>query len=135
MKLAIVGSRSFDNERLAYKLLDVTAKHLGVDLVVSGGAHGADMIGEAWARSRGIAVQIHKPDWDRHGKSAGFIRNADIVHDADIVFALWDGKSRGTLDTLRKAETSDKMRIVILPEGTESILSSDGMTLVVRIHK
>jgi len=111
--LAIVGSRSFDDERLARALLDVLLRHFPIDLVVSGGAKGADQIGEAWARSHGIPVRIYKPDWDRHGKAAGFLRNGEIAADADVLMAFWDGASRGTADTIRKAE--GKMRIVVQP--------------------
>ncbi len=43
-------------------------------------------------------------DWDRLGRKAGPIRNAQIVFNADRVVAFWDGKSRGTLNTVVQAD-------------------------------
>lgn len=40
---------------------------------------------------------IHFPaNWDKHGKSAGHIRNAEMAKYADALVAFWDGKSKGT---------------------------------------
>lgn len=35
-------------------------------------------------------------DWERYGRSAGMIRNREMINAADEVLALWDGKSKGT---------------------------------------
>lgn len=100
MRVAVVGSRSFSD----YNLL---AAHLhrvkGVEMIVSGGARGADQLGERWARQHGIQIRIFKPDWQRHGKSAGVIRNREIVDNADMVIAFWDGQSKGTQHTVEIA--------------------------------
>lgn len=37
-----------------------------------------------------------KADWDIYGKSAGYIRNAEMAKYADACVVFWDGKSRGT---------------------------------------
>jgi hypothetical protein len=39
---------------------------------------------------------IFKPDWDKYGKRAGFIRNELIINEADKIIAFWDGESKGT---------------------------------------
>ena len=36
------------------------------------------------------------PDWDKYGKSAGYIRNTEMAEAGDILVAFWDGKSKGT---------------------------------------
>lgn len=100
MKVAVVGSRSFSN----YALLETHLSQLtDVELLVSGGARGADRLGEEWARRHGVNTLIFKPDWKKHGKGAGFIRNRQIVGNADLVIAFWDGASRGTLHTVETA--------------------------------
>lgn len=106
MKLAIVGSRSWSNAALLKRTLDQYAEVHGVEhhiTVISGGAAGADSMGEAWARKNGYPVEVIRPDWERYGRSAGFKRNEDIIREADIVFAFWDGSSKGTLDSINKA--------------------------------
>lgn len=64
--------------------------------VLSGGARGADSFGEEWAKSCGIEVRRFPADWETHGKSAGFKRNLEMAGSADALFAIWDGKSKGT---------------------------------------
>jgi hypothetical protein len=64
--------------------------------VVSGGAPGADALGEQWARSRAIPVQRFPAEWHVHGRSAGPIRNRAMAAYADALVALWDGASPGT---------------------------------------
>lgn len=105
MRVAIVGSRGFSN--LAAVRLEVAALDRGT-IVVSGGAEGVDQVAAACARQRGLIVEELFADWDRFGKSAGPIRNAALVDRADRVIAFWDGRSRGTLDTIRKAGAAGK---------------------------
>ena len=108
MKLLICGSRSWTDARTIRKDLDyavqkVKGTHRRL-CVVSGGAEGADQIGAALAELLGARVTVMKPDWDRHGKSAGFKRNLRMLDtDPDVVLAYWDGKSKGTLHTIKQA--------------------------------
>lgn len=103
MRLAIVGSRSFTDTSFAFDILDRLRASTPVDLVVSGGAAGADTIAELWARARSITARVFKPDWTRHGRKAGFLRNIAIVTNADKLIAFWDGASRGTLHSINLA--------------------------------
>jgi hypothetical protein len=103
MRLAIVGSRSFTKTSFAFEILDRVRATTSVDLVVSGGAAGADTIAELWARARSIATRVFKPDWTRNGRRAGFLRNVSIVTNADKLIAFWDGVSRGTLHSINLA--------------------------------
>ena len=80
--------------------------------VVSGGAKGADSLGERFAKIWRCPVTIFKPDWSI-GKWAGFIRNQQIVDACDMVLAFWDGNSRGTKDTIHKAKIAKKPTFII----------------------
>lgn len=104
MKIAIVGSRSFDNYQFLKKILD----WYDIDVVVSGGAKGADRLAARYAVEKGIELKEFLPNWDLHGRAAGFIRNKDIVKYADEVIAFWDGKSKGTAHSIQIAEDSCK---------------------------
>lgn len=35
-------------------------------------------------------------DWDEHGKSAGYVRNAEMAVKADELELFWDGRSNGS---------------------------------------
>lgn len=98
MKLAIIGSRKFNDWELLATSLEPYLKD--VDLVISGGANGADKLGEKWATLNGIETLIFLADWEHFGKRAGFIRNVDIITSCDLCIAFWDGISRGTAHSI-----------------------------------
>jgi hypothetical protein len=108
MKVAVVGSRGFDDYKRLKHTLDSILAGSGFDTIVSGGARGADSLGARYADEKGIKKIIHLPDWEMHGKAAGFIRNKDIIDDADFIVACWDGVSRGTSNSLALAKEQKK---------------------------
>ena len=108
MKLAIVGSRTFKKYNT---LCWFITRHIDlpkISLVISGGAQGADTLAERYAKENNIPVKVIRPNWKKHGKAAGFIRNKDIVKECDILVAFWDGKSRGTKHSIDLAEKYKK---------------------------
>jgi len=113
MKLAIIGSRSFKD----YELLETTVngifQHKDITTIVSGGASGADTLAEQYACRYNIETVIHKADWSRYGKAAGPMRNKYIINDCDTLLAFWDGKSKGTLNSINTATKQNKDIIVI----------------------
>jgi len=106
MRIAIIGSRTFND----YPLLTQTLApyQSKVTLIVSGGAKGADSLGEYWAKQNNIKTLIFMPDWEKHGKKAGFIRNEDIIKNSDGVIAFWDGISKGTAHSISLCEKYNK---------------------------
>lgn len=110
MNVAIVGSRGFAEGRVIRAAIERLAS-IHPDLtIVSGGAQGADSIAAFWARELSLPTLIHRPDWDRLGKRAGFERNKLIVRDADMVLAFYapGPRSRGTSHTVDLAEQAGK---------------------------
>lgn len=99
MKISIIGSRTFDD----YELLDKTMQPYKdkITCIVSGGAPGADELGEKWGKENKKSVLIFLPDWENYGKRAGYIRNKEIVKSSDGIIAFWDGKSKGTQHSFR----------------------------------
>lgn len=106
VKLAIVGSRGFQDYDALSEFIDKTIKENSYEIigVISGGAKGADSLGELWAKTKGYPITIYQAEWDKYGKSAGFRRNYDIIKNCDIVFAFWDGESKGTKHDLELAK-------------------------------
>lgn len=82
--------------------------------IISGGARGADHLAEQYAAEYTIQLQIYPADWNTYGKSAGYIRNKDIIAAADIVYAFWDGKSVGTANSIRLANMQYKPVLLYL---------------------
>jgi predicted Rossmann fold nucleotide-binding protein DprA/Smf involved in DNA uptake len=108
MNLGIIGSRSFNDYELLKKEVDDFIKDIKIDHIVSGGAKGADSLGEKYAGEHGIKILIFLPDWQKFGKKAGYIRNIDIIENSDIVIAFWDGESKGTKHSIDLANKMNK---------------------------
>lgn len=104
VRMIIAGSRGFDNyDLLKQKSDEVLSRFNLADCkvtIVSGTANGADKLGERYARDRNYFLKRMPAKWDVHGRSAGYIRNAEMAvyakEEIGILCAFWDGKSRGT---------------------------------------
>jgi hypothetical protein len=123
LRLGIVGSRDFDNydkvkNAIAFVLASPLNERFTGLQIISGGANGADALGERFAAESegGVSCSIFHANWDEFGKVAGFKRNTTIVNNSDIVLAFWDGKSRGTKDTIDKTVKANKP-VFIFPAG------------------
>ena len=94
MHLAIIGSRDLPGS--PETVATAIAHHnLAPTAVLCGEARGPDTWGRLWAEQQGIPVISYPADWERYGRSAGMIRNREMINAADEVLALWDGKSKG----------------------------------------
>ncbi len=109
MKIAIVGSRKFNDYEALSSFIFENIKLKDIDLVISGGAQGADNLGSLFAYKNNIEKKIFPAEWDKYGPRAGFLRNVDIIESADVVFAFWDGKSKGTQHSINLAKKKDKI--------------------------
>ena len=96
MKLAIVGSRKFEDYDVMKKFIIDNIDINSITDIISGGARGADRLGERFAGEFNKNLIIFKADWSKYGKRAGFIRNVDIINECDFCVAFWDGESNGT---------------------------------------
>lgn len=108
VRIAIVGSRSFTNLGAVEAFVLQQYHQSEIVEVVSGGAYGADWLGKRFAEKYDIPYKELKPNWQRYGKQAGFLRNIEIVNLVDEVFAFWDGESKGTKHTIDIATENDK---------------------------
>ena len=105
IKVLVCGSRGFnDYVLMKTQIMKLLNRFDTTITIISGGAKGADTLAEDVAKQLGISTTILKPNWDKHGKSAGMIRNnAMLDMKPNIVLAFWDGKSKGTKHTIAEA--------------------------------
>ena len=97
----IVGSRNFDNYNLLKAKCNELLKNHKEITVVSGGARGADALAKKYAEDKGYGYIEFPANWDKYGKSAGYIRNEQMhkfisEKEKRGVIAFWDGASKGT---------------------------------------
>ena len=95
-KVIIAGSRGFNNYEQLKHVCNYMLRNKENIQIVSGGARGADKLGERYANYYGYSIKQFIPDWDKFGKSAGYIRNSEMADYADALIAFWDGQSKGT---------------------------------------
>ena len=101
-RIAVVGSRSIT----AFDLSPYIPANCG--LIISGGAKGVDTLAEKYALSHRIETLILKPDYKQFGRGAPLKRNESMIQQADMVLAVWDGKSRGTAYSIEYAKKQGK---------------------------
>lgn len=98
------GSRDFDDrtiiETLVHGVSSVATLRGRPLVIVEGEARGADIRSREEAEALGIRVVKVVADWDKHGRSAGAIRNIRMLeeHKPELVIAFSDdiNQSRGT---------------------------------------
>jgi hypothetical protein len=104
MKVIIAGSRGFSDFSLLFsKCEEILENQIDIE-IVSGTAKGADKLGEHYASLKGYSVARFPADWSK-GRSAGFIRNAEMANYSDCLIAFWDGESKGTKHMIDLAQT------------------------------
>ena len=104
MKVIIAGCRDFSDYECVRAHIDPSK----ISEIVSGAAKGVDALGERFAFENAIPVKQFPADWNKHGKSAGPIRNRQMAQYADRLIAFWDGKSRGTKNMIETMKEYDK---------------------------
>lgn len=102
--MIIAGSRTIKDYETVARVIEEVEWEKEITEVVCGMASGVDDLGRKWARSKGIPVLEMPADWNKHGRSAGPIRNEEMAKDADALILIWDGKSKGSADMLRQAK-------------------------------
>jgi len=101
LKVAVVGSTEFTNYELMKQALD----KINPAMIISGGARGADTLGQRYAKEHGIVMVIYYPEYDRlPGHYAPLARNIQIANAADVCVAFPIGASRGTRHCISKFE-------------------------------
>ncbi len=109
--IIVAGSRAFEDYALVEQTLGAYIRDYENTAVISGTARGADRLGERFAKEHGMKLILCPADWDRYGRAAGYRRNEQMAilsksnGDEGVLFAFWDGVSRGTghmIDLARK---------------------------------
>lgn len=121
LSLVVAGTRTFNNyELLKRKITEIflnkyTAEGKTLE-IVSGGARGADNLGEQFAHEHKLPLRIFPADWNKYGKSAGMLRNQQMADYAAAAIVFWDGKSRGSRNMILEMKKRSKPVKVVIYE-------------------
>lgn len=108
----ITGSRKANRASDRVALKKAILKHApNCQLLIHGGAKGADTLAEEIAKELGIETKIVRPNYNKyHYKAAPLKRNSEMVNEATKVIAYYHtSKTGGTLDAAKKAAKQNKL--------------------------
>lgn len=100
----VCGGRSYARKSVVKRIL--AGLLLPGDVIVHGGATGADSLASNWAARQGYKSICFPANWEVHGKAAGPIRNSQMLTETspDLVIAFPGGA--GTADMISRAKAS-----------------------------
>lgn len=114
MRILICGDRNWSNREVIKNYIYSLSIYT---VIIEGEARGADTIAREIAEERGMTVLKYSAKWERYGNSAGPIRNSEMLKDGkpSMVVAFHDdlSKSKGTIDTLKKAHNKGIFCVVV----------------------
>ncbi len=116
MRVLICGGRDYCDRKTFFATVgDLVGSQ---DVVIHGGAKGADHLAAEYCAYFKIAAMVFPADWSKHGKSAGPKRNQLMLDDGkpDLVVAFPGG--RGTADMVRRAKKAG-VKVVEIGKGDE----------------
>lgn len=117
MILAVVGSRYFKNYELMRTILNKIDEMQKIDMIVSGGASGADRLAYEYAVSRGITFVCHPPKPEDGYPRKFFRRNIRIANHCEKMIAFPTKSSKGTWHALNSAVKMGKDAFVVSDDG------------------
>lgn len=120
MRVLVTGGRdftSYEQRMWLYAGLSLLHSMDPVTELIEGGANGADLAGKNWALWRQacgdeVTLTTVPADWERHGRSAGVIRNSEMAKlKPDVVLACPGGRGTAHMIEIAKAHG---LRVVYL---------------------
>ena len=110
-RIVIAGCRDYTNYKEAKEYIDACISQIRKNneiIIISGGAKGADALGEQYAKENNFKIERYPADWEKYGLSAGPKRNEQMAKICDFVICFWDGQSRGTKSMINYANKYKK---------------------------
>jgi hypothetical protein len=118
MKIMIAGSRGIKDVQWIHGELDKIFEKMKPNKVIHGGATGVDSIAHDYCVRNRIEVSVFRPNYKKYKNNpsrAPLMRNVEMVKEADIVIAMWDGKSNGTEHVINNADRFGKPLLICRP--------------------
>lgn len=105
IRVLVCGGRDFADANMLWSRLEYAQEVRGkIDVIIHGGAEGADSLAAEWANRERVKAIRFDANWRKYGKRAGPLRNQRMLDEGkpDLVVALPGG--RGTADMVRRAQ-------------------------------
>jgi hypothetical protein len=104
MRILVCGGRKFADSAVLNRTLDQAHSAGPITTLIHGMAKGADTLAGEWAERNDVPVEGYRADWEKHGKRAGPIRNAEMLKQGHprLVIAFRGGQgTKGMIEQAR----------------------------------
>lgn len=136
MNIIIAGSRKLSPD-IVDEVISLWMHRLRFDVeteghvIFTGDSGYADKAGNNYAERNNWPLRKFPPNWNAYGKSAGPIRNAEMIKDADALILIWDGESRGSANI---RELAEQKGIPIYETIVSHVYRSPGKTVGAKVE-
>lgn len=103
MRVLVCGGRDYDD----YATLVWHLSELDPEVIIHGGAKGADSLAGRYAQENTIPVEVFEANWEEYGRAAGMLRNQRMIEKGKPDYVLAFKGGRGTLDLITRAYGKD----------------------------
>lgn len=109
-RVLVCGGRDYHTIEKVFEALEVIWKNSIGDLVIiEGGAPGADRAARLWAQAHvefGVRLRSFPANWSEFGKSAGPIRNKQMLDEGKPHLCVWFPGGKGTKNMMSLARVA-----------------------------
>jgi hypothetical protein len=134
MRVIIAGGRDFTDFDYIKGYMATLPPWVEITEVVSGGATGVDTLAIAWASMYNKPYRVFHAEWDRLGRRAGPIRNAEMAVYADGLIAFWNGESKGTKNMIDQMAAKGAWVYVVRTDIPWCKQFNDGIPILNNVH-
>lgn len=114
--ILVCGGRDYDDRSALHGALSVLVHVLGGRdkvIIIHGAARGADTLAKRWAENNNVRQYGFPAQWDEYGKSAGPIRNREMLKEDPYVVLAFPGGT-GTADMVSVAREAG-VKVIEVP--------------------
>ncbi len=106
MKLIVAGSRRITDYNVVKEAIDgLVAQGMAITTIIEGTARGVDRLASRYAQEHALENIRVPAEWKLYQRGAGIQRNRRMAEMGDAMLALWDGRSRGTMNMIQIAKS------------------------------
>lgn len=103
IKVLVCGGRNYDDFLTLDETLENLDIHQGIELIIQGGAKGADKLAQDWAYMCNKPCLRVPAEWSKHGKKAGILRNIKMLqYGPNLVVAFPGGRGTAHMTKIAK---------------------------------
>jgi hypothetical protein len=113
MRVLVCGGRDFSDALLLEDALDRLDCKSFVEVIIHGGASGADSLANEWAKKRDVQILIFPANWKLSGKAAGPLRNERMLREGKPTLVVAFPGRRGTADMVGRS-TAARLPVALI---------------------